>query len=81
MKEKITITKSDNSLHFYLTTDKGRAYLFTQHFSKGVYDYFRKGRSQRELYGFKQWDRNPKLNKTIEKIPIYIKYVQSELLV
>lgn len=39
MKKRITITKADEKLHFYLTTERGCVYLFTQIFSKGVYDY------------------------------------------
>lgn len=54
MKKRITITKADEKLHFYLTTERGCIYLFTPSFSKGVYDYFRRGRSERELYEYKQ---------------------------
>lgn len=78
MKKRITITKANEQLHFYLTTDRGRAYLFTQSFSKGVYDYFRRGRSERELREFRNWNKNPRLDKTIEKIPMYTHYVMHE---
>ena len=79
MKKRITITKADEKLHFYLTTECGRTYLFTQDFSKGVYDYFRRGRSERELYEYKQWNKNLRLDKTIEKILMYIRYVLREV--
>lgn len=79
MKKRITITKADEKLHFYLTTERGCVYLFTQSFSKGVYDYFRRGRSECELYEYKQWNKNPRLDKTIEKIPIYTQYVLREV--
>lgn len=79
MKKRITITKANEQLHFYLTTDRGRTYLFTQAFSKGVYDYFRRGRSERELREFKNWNKNPRLDKTIEKIPMYTYYVMREI--
>lgn len=79
MKKRITIAKVDERLHFYLVTERGRFYLFTQGFSRGVYDYFRRGRAERELHGYKQWKKNPRLDKTIEKIPMYMRYVLREV--
>lgn len=79
MKKRITITKADEKLHFYLVTESGCSYLFTQEFSKGVYDYFCRGRSERELHEYKQWNKNPRLDKTIEKIPMYMQYVLREV--
>ncbi|WP_029542199.1 hypothetical protein [Selenomonas sp. AB3002] len=78
MKDKIQISKLNNKLHFYLVSSKGRFYLFTQRFSKGVYHFFIKGRSESEILSFKHWSRNPRLDKTIEKLPIYITYVRKE---
>lgn len=63
MKKRITITKADEKLHFYLTTERGCVYLFTQSFSKGVYDYFRRGRSERELYEYKQWNKKSEIGQ------------------
>lgn len=48
-------------------------------YTKGVYDYFRRGRSERELHEYKQWNKNPRLDKTIEKIPMYTQYVLREV--
>lgn len=79
MKQRIIITKSNEKLHFYLNTERDCLYLFTQAFSKGVYDYFRRGRSERELREYKQWNKNPRLDKTIEKIPMYTQYVSCEV--
>lgn len=79
MKQKIVITKSNENLHFYLKTERDYLYLFTQAFSKGVYDYFRRGRSERELREYKQWNKNPRLDKTIEKIPMYMQYALREV--
>ena len=78
MRNKITITKSNNKIHFYLVTGGKQYYLFSQDFSKGVYEFFRSGRSEAELHSFKLWHRNPRLDKTIEKIPMYIRYVMKE---
>lgn len=54
-------------------------YLFTQDYTKGVYDFFKNGKSTNELKQFKKWRRNPRLDKTIEKIPIYRAYVMREI--
>lgn len=79
MKKRIKVTKTGEMLHFYLVTKRGCTYLFAQGFSKGVYDYFRKGRSEHELNEYKQWNKNPRLDKTIEKIPMYMQYVLREV--
>lgn len=69
----------DWKLNFYLVAGGKTIYLFTQDYTKGVYDFFKNGRSANELRQFKQWKRNPRLDKTIEKIPIYRTYVMREI--
>lgn len=78
MKNRIVISYTDNMLHFYLHGDMGCIYLFTQHYTKGVYEFFRGGRAETELFKFKHWDSNSRLSKTIEKIPLYINYAMKE---
>lgn len=56
MKNKITIKKSNNYIHFYLHCDAGQAYLFSEKFHKGVYDYFRNGRSEGELREYRAYN-------------------------
>ena len=80
MKRKITVKKSADSLSFYLMTELSPVFLFTHRFSKGVYEYFRMGRSEAEIKAFKSWNRNPRLDKTIEKLPLYLHFAQKELL-
>ncbi len=75
MKNKISVTKKNNKIHFYLVSGGKSYYMFSQNFSKGVYEFFRSGRSEAELYSYKLWHKNPRLDKTIEKIPMYIRYV------
>lgn len=78
MRNKIEITKKNNKIHFYFISSGKRYYMFSQSFSKGVYEFFRNGRSEAELYSYKLWHKNPRLDKTIEKIPMYIRYVIKE---
>jgi len=75
MKNKISVTKKNNKLNFYLIAEGKRYYLFTQDYSKGVYEFFQAGRSEAELHKYKLWRKNPRLDKTIEKIPLYTRYV------
>ena len=78
MKNRVTVTKSNGWIHFSLTSGKQTRYLFSQKFTKGVYQYFRDGRSENEIKKFNKWNRNPRLDKTIEKIPLYVRYVFRE---
>ena len=41
MKNKIMVNKLNEKLHFYLISNGKRYYLFTQDFSKGVYQFFK----------------------------------------
>ncbi len=67
MKNKFIVTACNDHINFFLVCREGRFYLFSQRFTKGVYDYFRNGRSESELYKFRCWDRNPRLDHTIDK--------------
>ena len=78
---RIIIEKNNNYLNFYLTDKKylpERLFLFPQKFSKGVYEYFKNGRDEREIRAFGNWGKNPRLDKTIEKIPMYVKFALKE---
>ena len=75
-KNKVIVSKADDKLNFYLlVSGKTKFYLFTQAYTKGVYQYFQNGRSEKEIRTFRRWNRNPRLDKTIEKLPLYIRYV------
>lgn len=78
MKNKITVSKNGSKINFYLNSDAGRLYLFAQEFSKGVYVYFKNGRAEAELRQFNKWNLNPRLDKTITKIPMYIRHLLKE---
>lgn len=84
MKNKIIIKKTENEtvreLNFYLKNSKGTFWLFTQPFSKGVYEWFRDGRSENEILSFADWKRNKRLNNTIDRIPREIRYVNKYII-
>lgn len=78
MKNRITIKSGVDVLNFYLVNQYGSYYLFTQKYTRGVYEYFRDGRSENEVRSFRDWELNPRLDKTIEKLPMYIRFVMKE---
>ncbi len=84
MKNKIIIEKIENEtvreLKFYLKNSKGTFWLFTQPFSKGVYEWFRDGRAESEILSFADWKRNKRLNNTIDRIPREIRYVNKYII-
>lgn len=63
---------------FYLETEAGRYYLFHQDYRSGVHDYFRKGVRLDEVYDFSRCKGNKAVIKTQTKIPMYIRYAESE---
>lgn len=79
MQNKIMITKENRKLNFYLILKEERFYLFTQDFSKGVYNFFRNGKTEEQVRAYNKWNNNKRLDKTIEKIPMYIRYVMKEV--
>jgi hypothetical protein len=77
---KIVVSKGHDVLYFYLQEKEGLYFLFSQKFSKGVWKFFENGRYEAELLAFHDWKRNPRLNKTIERIPRVTRYVRRYVL-
>lgn len=80
MKDRIEIVNSYDKdgkeiLKFYVHCDLGMLWLFNKPKTKGVFDYFEKGRSVNELYKYK-YKKNESLNKIISRLPVYIKYAK-----
>lgn len=74
MKNRITITKFDGEIKFYLKNSNGEFWLFSQPYSKGVYEWFKNCRSEKEIIEFNKWEQNKRLNNTIDRIPRKVKY-------
>ncbi len=75
-----TSPQYDWKISFYLVDNYGTRYLFSQDYTSGVYKYFKDGKAPDELRDFRSWKRNPRLDKTIEKISVYKKHVVREYL-
>lgn len=80
MKNRVIITTDSKEIKFYLKNKFGTFWLFSQPFSKGVYEWFKNGRSESEILGFSKWTRNKRLNITINRIPREIRYVQKYII-
>ena len=65
-------------LNFYLETKGKRTFLFTQRYRIAVANEFKAGKTAEELRRFHRWGRNRRVDKTVEKIPMYIAYVKQE---
>lgn len=76
MKNRIIISKKPDLIEFYRVGAKGTQWLFSQKFTSGVYKYFENGRMESEILEFSRWGRNPRLDKTIERIPRQITYLE-----
>lgn len=79
MTNRIIVDNSEyGRLRFYYVREGVAHYMFSQKFTSGVYRYFRYGVTEREVRRFRHWDRNPRLDKTIEKIPVWIRSLEKE---
>lgn len=65
-------------MDFYLRSADGKAYLLSQPFSMGVWKYFKNGRAVSEIMAFRAWNKNPRLDKTIVRLPSMIRYIKRE---
>lgn len=63
---------------FYMMADRERYYLFTQDYRKGVQNYFGKGLMLNEAMDYSRSNRNRAVVHTMDKIPVYIRYVEKE---
>ncbi|MDO5133636.1 MAG: hypothetical protein Q4D81_11760 [Eubacteriales bacterium] len=59
-------------LDFYWEVRGRRSYLFRQRYTGGVHEIFKDGVRDFEVRNFRRWNRNPRLDKTLDKIPVYI---------
>ena len=63
---------------FYVTANGETQFLFSQNFRRGVKEYFERGVSIDEAINFKRANGNRAIVHTMEKLPLYIRYVERE---
>ncbi len=70
----------EKKLSFFLVDRTGKYWLFDQKFSMGVHTFFQNGVRDYQVRNYGRWGKNPRLDKTITKIPIYVKYLLKEVM-
>lgn len=79
MKTIIYCRPTPQGIHnFYILIEGKEFFLFNQNYRKGVHNYFSKGILLDEAYDYSKTKRNNAIIKTINKFPIYIKYIERE---
>lgn len=63
---------------FYLVTNTGRYLLFQQPYRPGVHRHFEKGLLLDDALDFSKCRPNKAVFKTMDKLPLYIRYAESE---
>ncbi len=63
---------------FYLTVDQVSYYLFSQDYRSGVHGYFSNGVRLDEAFDFSKAKGNTAVLHTMEKMHLYIRYVERE---
>jgi len=67
-----------DTLNFYWSYRGRQLWLFSQRYTKSVYDKFRLGLRDYDIRGYK-WGGNYRMDKTIYKIPSYMAYLSKEV--
>ena len=79
MNATIFCRATDKGIHtFYLNANGNEYYLFHQNYRKGVSEYYRNGVSINEAINFGRSKRDDALMRTMQKIPMYLKYAEKE---
>ena len=77
MKSTVYCIPTDKGIHtFYLVVDGKEYYLFRQNYRKGVNSFFRDGVTLDRALDFTKAHHNDALIRTMQKLPIYIKYIE-----
>jgi len=79
-KRKIIVKKAPGMLNFYLMADGRAYYLFAQRFNLRVYKYFCHSITENEVLTFRGWHKNALIDHIMEKLPMYIRYADKELI-
>ncbi|MCR5202785.1 MAG: hypothetical protein K6D02_06850 [Lachnospiraceae bacterium] len=79
VKEVIYCIPTEKGVHsFYVRVDGVDYYLFSQPYRKGVQDYYGKGVLFNQSIRYDKSHHDCALIKTMDKIPMYVRYVEKE---
>ena len=79
MKARIYCTSDHKGTHlFYLDLGEETFFLFSQSYRKGVDEFYAKGVYIDESINYNKAHKDSAIIKTMEKIPMYVKYIEKE---
>ena len=79
MKATIYCRATDKGIHtFYLRSEGCDYYLFRQNYRRGVDEYFKGGVILERAIDFGKSRQNEAIQRTMQKLPSYIKYIEKE---
>ena len=79
MKTTIYCKPTDKGIHsFYLLVGTEEFFLFSQAYRKGVEAYYGKGVRIDESMKYSRAHNDSAITRTMDKIPIYVKYIEKE---
>jgi hypothetical protein len=79
MKATIFCRTTDKGVHtFYARVNGRNYYLFRQDYRRGVNEYFHAGVMVNKALNFGRSKNDTAIQKTMTKLPTYIKYVEKE---
>lgn len=79
MRTMIYCEKTENAVHVFYLINEGKVYyLFSQDYRKGVQDFYHKGVLLNESLNFSKAHKDTAIERTMSKIPMYIKYIEKE---
>ena len=79
MKTMIYCETPQKAVHaFYMITEGGTYYLFSQDYRKGVQEFYHKGVRLDESLDYSKAHKDAAIERTMSKIPMYIKYIEKE---
>ena len=65
-------------LNFYVEAGRESHYLFSQSFTKDVYEFYKNGVSLDKPFNHSLANRNKSILKVFDKLPSYIRYIEQE---
>lgn len=65
-------------LSFFVEAGRENHYLFSQSFTKEVYDFFKNGVSLDKPFNHSLANRNKSILKIVDKLPSHIRYIEKE---
>ena len=79
MQTVIYCETEKKAVHAFYMKNEGRIYyLFSQDYRKGVQDFYHRGVRLDESMDFSKAHKDAAIERTMSKIPIYIKYIEKE---